>query len=163
MWCSDVQGACPCRPWCLTRRGSTAGTGGVVCRRMEVTIPYWPPPWKSPPGTLKADSLSLRTELWATCRNEEHVVQGAVIYLKDKVEHACKGLETVLVTCIDTLLSWKLLTVNRPVWNPCFLWDSVRFHFKWGEKCTLRSQRGGSESRGDCHSANDLNFSSATT
>lgn len=60
-----------------------ADPGGVVCRRTEVTIPYRPPPWKSPPGTLKADPLSLRTELWATCRNEEHVVQGAVIYLKD--------------------------------------------------------------------------------
>lgn len=70
-----------------------------------MTIPYWPPPWKSPPGTLKADSLSLRTELWATCRNEEHAVQGAVIYLKNKVEHACMGLGTVLVTCIDILLS----------------------------------------------------------
>lgn len=91
---------------------------------MEVTIPYWPPPWICPLGTLKADSLSLRTELWATYRNEEHVVQGAGIYLKDKMDHAWKGLGTVLMTCTDILLSWKLLTMSRPVRNPCFLWDS---------------------------------------
>lgn len=66
-----------------------------------MTIPCWPPPWICPLGTLKADSLRLRTELWATCRNEEHLVQGAVIYLKDKVDHAWKGLGTVLVTCTD--------------------------------------------------------------
>lgn len=102
-----------------------------------MTIPCWPPPWICPLGTLKADSLRLRTELWATCRNEEHLVQGAVIYLKDKVDHAWKGLGTVLVTCTDILLSWKLLTMNRPVRNPCFLWDSVRFHFKWGKNVPL--------------------------
>lgn len=82
-----------------------------------MTISYWPPPWICPLGTLKADSLSLRTELWATCRNEEHVVQGAVIYLKDSVGdlHRYPSKLEALdneQTCTESLFSLGLCKVS---------------------------------------------------